>query len=68
MIKRNEYEYTVEYTLNRQLHRPNGPASAFERADGFWVWWLYGRVHRYYGPATYMNDNTWMIHGVRIKR
>ena len=64
MIERNEYEYTVEYTLNKQLHRPNGPA--FERVDGFWIWWLYGKPHRYYGPQNYKVEK-WYLHGCNIK-
>lgn len=50
--------------LGNTYHRPNGPAR-YLRFSGDGSWWLYGQCHRYYGPATFMND--WYMHGECIK-
>ena len=52
-----------KYTLNGRPHRPNGPA--FIGDYNAEPWYLYGKRHRYYGPALYKNE--WRIHGVFIK-
>ena len=44
---------------NGDVHRPNGPAVIWE--DGTWNWSLYGKFHRYYGPA--FRYGSWYIHG-----
>lgn len=47
------------YTLNGEPHRTNGPAIAGE------FWYLFGKIHRYYGPRERNGD--WWIHDVYIK-
>ena len=47
-------------------HRPNGPARIY--TDDDWEWYLFGNLHRYYGPPTCFggsNDwyDIWTIHG-----
>lgn len=44
-------------------HRVSGPA--IEWNDGGWSWWLYGDMHRYYGPQNLQNE--WVVHGRIIK-
>ena len=40
---------TIEYTLNGQLHRTDGPA--IEYANGDKYWYINGQRHRDNGPA-----------------
>lgn len=60
-IKINEFGFD-EYQLNGKTHRTNGPALETYNS---WGWWLYGRLHRYYGPRNSGGD--WNIHGRYIK-
>jgi hypothetical protein len=55
-----EDRFYIAYTLNDITHRSNGFA-VFCKSIGTGYWCLFGKRHRYYGPATYMND--WYIHG-----
>lgn len=63
MIERFESEGLVQYFLNNELHRPNGPARMLV---GDAVWYLYGKRHRYYGPYSGWLE-LWFIHGGVIK-
>jgi hypothetical protein len=55
---------TISYRLDdARLHRTNGPAKIWEERT--WHWCLYGKSHRYYGPASWMGF--WYIHGDDIK-
>ena len=57
--KNGEYtdEYgTVEWYLNGELHREDGPA--VEHADGSKEWYLNGECHREDGPAIEWEDGT----------
>ena len=63
MLKRIEILGRVEYLLNDEWHRPNGPAIAGK--DGKWYWYLNGMYHRYYGRVTVYGN--WCIHGKWIK-
>jgi hypothetical protein len=47
------------YSLNGGKHRPNGPAVGGEHE--YFIWYLYGEPHRYYGPANQLKN--WFIHG-----
>lgn len=64
MITRTQHSSFVEYRLENMLHNPSGPARIFD--DGRHMWYLHGKVHRYYGDA--MKPNHWIaIHGKVIK-
>jgi hypothetical protein len=74
MIDRIEENDRVCYRLNGVPHRPNGPA--FEWPNGDWSWSLYGKIHRYYGPAAcnetidkYHGGNSkfWVLHGEGVR-
>lgn len=74
MITRTDNDGGVVYRLNDMPHRLNGPA--FEWLDGTWSWALYGKVHRYYGPAAsnllldqYHGGNSkyWVLHGEAVR-
>lgn len=57
--------YVMEYGMP---HRSNGPA--LHRNIKEWGyngsrWYLYGKIHRYYGPAWHASTY-WVIHGLRI--
>lgn len=39
----------IEWRLNGQLHRIDGPA--YEWSDGYKAWYFMGRLHREDGPA-----------------
>lgn len=45
----------VEWRLNGQLHREDGPA--YEWPDGYKAWYRFGKLHREDGPAI-VNGNT----------
>ena len=58
----------TEHRVNKALHRANGPALIFNDSvfnDSDWDWYLFGKWHRYYGPAD--SNGTWFIHHVRVK-
>jgi hypothetical protein len=45
-------------------HRVNGPAVTWD--DGNFMWMLFGKPHRYYGPAisaSLVFDGKWYMHG-----
>jgi hypothetical protein len=66
MIIRIEEEHSICYRLeNGVCHRPNGPAVEF-KADKTGYWFLFGKRHRYYGPASHANNWFW-IHDKRVK-
>ena len=48
----------VTYMLNNVIHRSNGPAIMY--ADGHEKWRLYGKWHRYYGPADFIGEDWWV--------
>lgn len=50
-------------TYGSNLHRTNGPAVVYR--DGFWLWRLNGKWHRYYGPQNHCQ--MWWIHNRFIK-
>ena len=54
---------TIEYTLNGQLHRTDGPA--IEYANGDKYWYINGQRHRDNGPAVEYAHGTkcWYING-----
>jgi len=45
----------IEWRLNGQLHREDGPA--YEWPDGYQAWYRFGKLHREDGPAI-VNGNT----------
>lgn len=53
----------VEWILNGQYHREDGPA--VENSDGYKEWWFNGKLHREDGPAVNWSSGTefWFIHG-----
>jgi len=55
------YDNRVEYTLDGEFHREDGPA--VEYANGAKMWYLYGIPHREDGPAKeYFNgDKEWYL-------
>jgi len=67
-IERKEFEDRIEWWLNGQRHRADGPAC--EWADGSKTWWLNGRRHRADGPACEWFNGTkkWWVNGVNITR
>jgi hypothetical protein len=64
MIERNVYTNFVEYTSNGLYHRPNGPA-LHDKSEG--SWYLYGNMHRYYGPQSTVFCS-WWVHGNYVDR
>lgn len=65
MIKRVEEKDSIRYRCNGKLHRCNAPAIIW--SDGDCSWWLYGNLHRYYGPAgTRYDVGRWHIHGIFV--
>lgn len=48
-----------------QIHRTNGPARIWHH--GAEDWHLFGRYHRYYGPAVSWSGSNWILHGKLIK-
>lgn len=64
MISFDHKNNIIEYSLNGFYHRANGPARSWFN-NGFEAWWLYGRLHRCYGPCS--NHGGWYIHGEQIK-
>lgn len=60
MIKLEDSQDQYRFTLNGELHRPNGPARAW-KTGGSCSWWLFGNRHRYYGPA--FLETWWVMHG-----
>ena len=65
----NENLLCMEYFLpdsSEVLHRANGPARIWNEGD--FEWYLFGNIHRYYGPPTCFAGTTefyphWAIHG-----
>ena len=63
-IERIELNDRVEYRLNDQLHREDGPA--IERVSGTKAWYLNGKRHRTDGPAREQSGNkSWWFNGRR---
>ena len=64
-IVKTEYEDKVEYTLNGELHREDGPAREYSNGDKYW--YLHGKLHRENGPAVeYSNGyKSWYLYGKR---
>ena len=62
-IKRIELLDRVEYRLNGQLHRIDGPA--VEYLDGYKEWYANGKRHRLDGPAIEWSDGhkEWWVNG-----
>ena len=60
------YNNRIEYTLNGQLHRVDGPA--IEYISGTKVWYLNGQLHREDGPAIECADGykKWWINGKKL--
>lgn len=66
-------------TKNGKLHKTNGPAS-YWGYGGMQTWFLYGEMHRYYGPGRTIKhpqkpgndwwgrDEFWFIHGRIVKK
>lgn len=46
-------------------HCVNGPAWDTQNNVRQWGWLLFGRLHRYYGPQSNLND--WWIHDRHMK-
>jgi hypothetical protein len=61
MIEKIELPDQVLYLKDGLNHRPNGPASYYDEMN--WFWYLYGKPHRYYGPAWRAFKQEWRIHG-----
>jgi len=59
---RNSFNTGHVYIFNDQYYRSNGPAVV---DDNRWVWYLFNRWHRYYGPCT--ETGRWAIHGKDMK-
>lgn len=55
------YEYRIEYRLDGELHRRDGPAIIW--SNGREEWYQYGRLHRDNGPAITWSNGTqeWWI-------
>ena len=53
----------VEYRLNGNLHRTDGPAIEWETGDK--EWWIDGKLHRLDGPAFELanGDKEWLVDG-----
>lgn len=67
MIEIIETAREISYILHDMSHRPSGPAH-FHRMTGHWMWCLYGKPHRYYGPYYGpIEIEIWSIHGGRCK-
>jgi len=62
-IVKTEYEDKVEYTLNGEFHREDGPA--IEYTNGSKYWYLNGKLHRVDGPAVEYadGDKFWYLYG-----
>lgn len=63
LTRTKTWNYKVQYRLNEDLHRLNGPASIWN--DGSIGWYLFGKLHRDGGPA-YINSAghmDWYQHG-----
>lgn len=64
-IKNGQYKYPnrVEFYLNGEKHREEGPA--VEWKDGGKEWWFEGKRHNEDGPAIEMNNGAkyWYIFG-----
>lgn len=63
MAIKNDKYHRIEYRVNDEWHRTNGPA--FLWYDGDFDWYLFGEQHRYYGPVN-LGEN-WWIHGEYVK-
>jgi len=55
----------IQYNINGELHREDGPA--IERANGDKYWYLNGEYHREDGPAVERASGTksWYLNDVR---
>jgi len=56
---------TIEWRLNGELHREDGPAVT--APSGYKAWWLNGKIHREDGPAYIGTKGTkaWWLNGKR---
>jgi hypothetical protein len=63
MVEKNVSSNRVEYLLDGELHREDGPA--IEHANGDKEWYLNGELHREDGPAIEHADGTkeWWLNG-----
>jgi hypothetical protein len=63
MIEIRQIDGVTEYFVDRNLHRPNGPAIIWNESK--WAWWLNDTPHRYYGACS--DTGKWWIHGLCVK-
>jgi len=65
-IIKTEYRDRVEYTLDGERHREDGPAT--ETVNGDKAWYLHGKLHREDGPAVkYANGyKSYWVDGERL--
>jgi hypothetical protein len=65
---RKELEHVIEHKVDDELHKVNGPACIWKYGD-YSGWALFGKNHRYYGPAATAigNNERWWLHGDLIK-
>jgi hypothetical protein len=64
MITKTKEGSIVVYRLNDMWHRSSGPAYEFPNGKGFWA--LFGKRHRYYGPAS-PYSNIYYLHDRLVK-
>ena len=52
---------------DNRYHKSNGPWPSYIQ-DDIKHWWLFGKIHRYYGPARVRShDKDWVVHGTWIR-
>jgi hypothetical protein len=57
----------IQWTLNGELHRTNGPAVS--TTDGEKMWWINGKLHRTDGPAIiWANGTQWWYKDGKLHR
>ena len=63
-----KYSDRVEYRLNGELHREDGPAKEYTNGDKFW--YLNDKLHREGGPAIeyYNGEKHWYLNGKRHRK
>lgn len=59
----DERDGRIEYRVDGELHRSNGPAIFW--STNSWNWYANGLWHRYYGITS--SGGLWYIHGVFVK-
>lgn len=55
---------TRYFNENNEWHRTDGPAKIWW--DGECSWYLFGKLHRYYGEPNTISS-LWWLHGKRVK-